>query len=90
MNKPRFLRVKLFYSVVSFCFKVTTGYNREVRLVVGKSVATDAASQLHVLWHDRHALSVDATQIGVLEESDEIIFRSFLGLESKKLLVNSS
>lgn len=83
MNKPRFLRVKLFY-LSAFAVK-RFSHNKEVRLVVRKSVATDATSQLHVLGHDRDAFSVDGTQIGVLEESDEIVLSSFLRLGSKKI-----
>lgn len=32
--------------------------------------ATDSASQLYVLWHDGDTLSVDGTQVGVLEETN--------------------
>ena len=36
------------------------------------ALATDAAGQLDVLGHDRHALGVDRAQVGVLEEADEV------------------
>lgn len=36
------------------------------------ALATDAAGQLDVLGHDRHALGVDGSQVGVLEEADEV------------------
>ena len=41
-------------------------------------LSTDAASQLDVLGHDGHPLGMDSTQVGVLEESNEIGLRGFL------------
>ena len=32
----------------------------------------DAAGQLNILWHDRHALAVDGADVGVLKESNKI------------------
>ena len=40
--------------------------------------STDAASQLDVLGHDGHALSVDGAQVGVLEKSYQIGFAGLL------------
>ena len=42
------------------------------------ALATDAAGELDVLGHDGHALGVDGTQVGVLEESDEVRLGSLL------------
>ena len=36
------------------------------------AVYTDTAGELDVLWHDGHTLGVDGSQVGVLEESDEV------------------
>ena len=37
-----------------------------------RALATDAARELDVLRHDRHALGVDRAEVGVLEEADEV------------------
>ena len=50
---------------------------------------TDAASQLNILGHDGDPLGVDGTEVGVLEETDEVSLGGFLeshdsrGLESE-------
>jgi len=50
---------------------------------------TDAASQLNILGHDGYSLGVDGTEVGVLEETDEVSLGCFLqghdsrGLESE-------
>jgi hypothetical protein len=36
------------------------------------TLASDAPSELDVLGHDRHTLGVDCTEVGVLEEADEV------------------
>jgi hypothetical protein len=36
------------------------------------ALATDAACQLDVLWHDGHALGVDGAQVGVLEQTHQV------------------
>ena len=36
------------------------------------ALATDAAGQLDVLGHDGHALGVDGSQVGVLEQADQV------------------
>ena len=41
-------------------------------------VATDAASELHVLRHDGHALGVDRAEVGVLEQGGEVSLGSLL------------
>ena len=40
--------------------------------------ATDTAGQLDVLWHDGDTFGVDCAQVGVLEETDQVGFTSFL------------
>jgi len=42
------------------------------------SLSTDPPGQLDVLWHDGDSLGVDGAQVGVLEETDQVGFRSFL------------
>ena len=42
------------------------------------ALSTDAASELHVLWHDGDAFGVDGTQVGVFEETDEVGLRCLL------------
>lgn len=39
---------------------------------------TDATRELHVLWHDGHALRVDGTQVGILKKTDNIRLRRLL------------
>ena len=36
------------------------------------ALATDAAGQLDVLWHDGDTLGVDGAEVGVLEEADNV------------------
>ena len=36
------------------------------------ALATDAARELHVLGEDRHALGVDAAEVRVLKQADEV------------------
>jgi hypothetical protein len=40
--------------------------------VRSRALATDAACQLDVLWHDGDTLGVDCAQIGVLEEAHQV------------------
>ena len=40
--------------------------------------STDSSGQLDVFWHDGDTFSMDGTQVGVFEESDEVGFRCFL------------
>ena len=53
------------------------------------ALSTDAASQLDILRHDGNTLSVNGTQVGVLEESNQVGLGGFLesqdsgGLEAK-------
>ena len=37
-------------------------------------IASDSSSQLNVLWHDRHTLGMDGTQVGVLKQTNEVGF----------------
>ncbi len=46
-------------------------------------LSADSPSQLDVLGHDRHTLSMDGTQVGVFEKSHEIRFRCFLLVQKK-------
>ena len=41
-------------------------------------LATDPPCQLNVLGHDGHALGVDGAQVCVLEQTDQVCFRSLL------------
>ena len=43
-----------------------------------RPLSADAAGELNILGHNGHALGVDGTQVGVLEESDEVGFRGLL------------
>jgi len=50
------------------------------------ALATDAAGQLDVLGHDRHALGVDRAQVGVLEEADQVrLGRLLQGQDGRRL-----
>ena len=42
------------------------------------ALSPDAASKLNVLGHDCHAFCVDGTQVGILEQSDQVGFGSLL------------
>ncbi len=46
----------------------------------------DSTSQLNVLRHDSHALSMDGTQVGVLEQPDQIRLRCFLQCQNRGTL----
>jgi histone H3 len=43
-----------------------------------EAVSPDSLGELEVLGHDGHSLGVDGAQVGILEEGDQIGFRSFL------------
>ena len=53
------------------------------------ALTTDAAGKLDVLWHDGDTLGVDGTEVGVLEEANEVGLGCLLegkdgrGLETK-------
>ena len=53
------------------------------------TLSTDTAGKLYVLGHDGHTLGVDGTQVGVLEQTDQVSLASLLqghdggGLETK-------
>ena len=49
-------------------------------------LATDAACQLDILWHDGHTLGVDGAQVGVLKESDQVGFASLLQCHHSRAL----
>jgi len=42
------------------------------------ALPSDSSGQLDVLGHDGDALGVDGTEVGILEETDEVGFGSFL------------
>ena len=50
-------------------------HTRAVKL---SPLAANPPSQLNVLRHDRHALGVDGAQVGVLEQTHQVCFRSLL------------
>ena len=43
-----------------------------------RALATDAAGQLNVLWHDGNTLGVDGSQVGVLEKADKVSLSGLL------------
>ena len=47
---------------------------------------TDAASELDILGHDGHALGVDGTQVGVLEEPNQVSFARFCSCHNGRIL----
>ena len=49
-------------------------------------LATDAACQLDVLWHDGHTLGVDGAQVGVLKETDQVGFAGLLQCHHSRAL----
>merc|ERR1719502_1427598 len=51
-----------------------------------RPLATDAARELNVLRHDRHALGVDRAEVGVLEEADEVGLGRLLEREDRRRL----
>jgi hypothetical protein len=56
--------------VYSSTTRVTVAPSKRLKRL--RALATDAAGELDVLGHDRHALGVDGAQVGVLEEADEV------------------
>lgn len=46
----------------------------------------DSTSQLNILGHDSHAFSMDSTQVGVLEQPDQIRLRCFLQCQNRGTL----
>jgi hypothetical protein len=43
-----------------------------------RAFSADATSQLDILGHDSHTLGVDSTQVGILEETNEVSLGGFL------------
>ncbi len=43
-----------------------------------RALATDAAGQLDVLGHDGHTLGVDGSEVGILEQADQVGLSGFL------------
>jgi hypothetical protein len=58
---------KLFGGVEKHHFVVVVGCNPDL-----SALTTDAAGKLDVLGHDGHALGVDGSQVGVLEQADQV------------------
>ena len=50
------------------------------------ALAADASGKLDVLWHDSHTLGVDGAQVGVLEQTNKVGFRSFLQSKDSRSL----
>ena len=46
-----------------------------------RAFATDAASELDILRHDRHTLRVDGGEVGVFQKADEVCFSCLLESE---------
>ena len=42
------------------------------------ALTTDAAGELDVLWHDGHTLGVDGSQVGVLEQTNQVCLSGLL------------
>ena len=51
-----------------------------------RALSADAAGELDVLRHDGHPLGVDGTEVGVLEEADEVGLRGLLEGEDGRSL----
>ena len=56
----------------------TTGRADSLVVCSSRALAPDAARELDVLRHDRHALGVDCAQVGVLEQCHEVRLRRLL------------
>ena len=67
-EKGRFLHK----NAITFCLKNF--------LILRKlsSFTSDSSGQLDIFGHDGNSLSVDSAQVGVLEQTDQVSFRSFL------------
>ena len=50
------------------------------------TLTTDTAGKLDVLWHDGDTLGVDSAQVGVLEKTNKVSFRSFLKSHDSRAL----
>ena len=48
------------------------------RRCCSRSLASDSAGELEVLWHDGDSLGVDGAEVGVFEESNEVGLGGFL------------
>ncbi|XP_055605175.1 uncharacterized protein LOC129753383 [Uranotaenia lowii] len=57
---------------------VSEGTKAVTKYTSSNTFSTNTTSQLDVLWHDRDTLGMDGTQIGVLEQSNQIGLASFL------------
>ena len=53
---------------------------------VHRVIATNAARENHVLWHDRDPLGMDGAQVRVFKESDEVGFTRFLQSQNGRAL----
>ena len=63
--------------------EVVTDQKRSRRL---RALAADAAGELDVLGHDRHALGVDRAEVCVLEEAHEVGLGGLLEREDGRAL----
>jgi hypothetical protein len=55
-----------------------TGLFRSSKEASLSTLATDASSKLDVLWHDSDSLGVNCAQVAVLEQANQVGFRSLL------------
>ena len=78
--KGRMCKEFSFFDFWSGADKHRFGFCWQAAISLG-SLATDAASELDVLWHDGHTLCVDGAKVGVFEETNKIRFSGLL--ESK-------
>ena len=69
------LRAGKLHYITSSAELVATTFAAAVQFCVSvylRAFAADAAGQRHVLGHDGDAFDVDGTQVGVLEQADEV------------------
>ena len=58
--------------------KIKRNIDRSSEAVNLGTFSTDTSRQLDVLGHDRYTLGMDGTQVGILEETDQICLAGFL------------
>ena len=51
------------------------GYLKDLRI---EFFSSDSSRQLHVSDHNRHSPGMNRTKVGILEQSDQVSFRSLL------------
>ena len=96
IKKAGYLELFLKKDKVKFNLKIILNLrNLEIKLIKDIRIhiclvfSSDSSSELHIFWHDGDSFSMDSTEIGIFEESDQISFCGFLqrkdclALESK-------